>query len=319
MEAEELIELYRQMVLIRRFEERTAQMYGMGKIGGFCHLYIGQEAVAVGAISALREDDYVMTAYRDHGHALAIGSDPKAVMAELFGRETGLCKGKGGSMHLFDEKHNFLGGYAIVGGQIPVAAGVGFAIKYRGGDQVVLCSFGEGAINQGAFHESLNLAALWKLPVIHLCENNRYGMGTAVERASAVWDITQRASSYNMDREEVDGMDVLAVRESIERAVKRAREESLPTLMEARTYRFRGHSMSDPIHSHYRSREEVEDQRERDPIALFRAKLEKDGVLSEETIGEIEEEVRALVAETVDFSNESHEPSLASLHEDVYV
>lgn len=319
MEDTEKIGLYRQMVLLRRFEERTAQMYGMGKIGGFCHLYIGQEAVAVGALSVLREDDYVLTAYRDHGHCLARGSDPDRIMAELFGRTTGLCKGKGGSMHLFDSTTNFLGGYAIVAGHVPLAAGVGFAITYRGEDRVVLCFFGEGAANQGVFHEALNLAVLWKLPVVYICENNRYGMGTPVERASATYDIYKKAAAYDMEREWIDGMDVLVVREHVAKAVQRAREESLPTFIEARTYRFRGHSMSDPTHGHYRTREEVEEQQKRDPMVLFGNMLKAEGILDDAMQKEIEGEIKAIVDASVDFAEESPEPLLSALYEDVYV
>ena len=252
-------------------------MFTLGHIGGFCHLYIGQEAVCVGAISCLREDDYVLSAYRDHGHCIIKGSSPKKVMAELFGKSTGLCKGKGGSMHLFDAEKNFLGGFAIVGGHLPIATGAAFAIKYQKKDQVVLCFFGEGAVNIGAFHESLNIAATWKLPVIYLCENNRYGMGTPIERATSLYDICQKACAYSMERDHIDGMDVLAVRESVEKAIQRAREHSIPTLIEARTYRFRGHSMLDP--AHYRTKEELEEQLKRDPIGTFKEKLLKDSTL----------------------------------------
>jgi len=316
---EQLIEMYRQMVLIRRFEEKAAQMYGMGKIGGFCHLYIGEEAVAVGAIAALREDDYVLSAYRDHGHALVKGIDPNKVMAELFGKVTGSSHGKGGSMHLFDATKHFLGGYAIVGGHVPIATGVAFATKYRGEDKVTLCFFGEGATNQGVFHEALNLAALWKLPIVYLCENNRYGMGTSIERASAVWDVYQKACAYDMPRGLVDGMDVLAVYRGVSNAVKQARERHIPTLLEARTYRFRGHSMSDPIHGHYRTKEEVEEQKKHDPILLFGNTLKEEGVLTNTGIEEIEKLVKAIVDESVKYAEESPEPPLESIYEDVYV
>src|ERR671939_27721 len=237
-------DLLRSMLLMRRFEERAAEAYAMGKIGGFCHLYIGQEAVGAVAISTLRDDDYVIGSYREHGQALARGIPPRTVMAELFGRVDGCSKGKGGSMHLFDRSVNFLGGHGIVGAHIPIATGVGFAIKYRGGDQVCLCFFGEAAVNNGAIHEALNMAALWKLPVIYLIENNRYGMGTAIERASAINDIYERACSYDMPRALVDGQDVFAVREAVGEAVRRARTEQVPTLLEVRTYRFMGPSMS---------------------------------------------------------------------------
>src|SRR6267143_1665398 len=217
--------IYRQMLLVRRFEEKSAEAYSAGKIGGFCHLYIGQEAVAIGAISTIRKDDYVLTSYREHAHAIAKGISPESVMAELFGKATGCSKGKGGSMHMFDKEVNFLGGHAIVGGQIPLATGVAFASKYKGTDQVALSFFGEAAVNQGAFHESLNMAQLWKLPCIYICENNQYGMGTSVERAMSLQDVSQKARAYELAGEWVDGMDVLAVREATQRAVKRAREE----------------------------------------------------------------------------------------------
>src|SRR5438046_1065693 len=243
---ETLVELLRQMVLIRRFEEKCAESYSLGKIGGFCHLYIGQEAVGVGSISTLREDDYVLTSYREHGQAIAKGISPEAVMAELYGKAGGCSRGKGGSMHMFDQRVNFLGGHAIVGGQIPLATGVAFAAKYQETDRVTLCFFGEAAVNQGAFHESLNMAQLWKLPCIYICENNMYGMGTSLERAMSFQDVAQKSCAYELESEFVDGMDVLKMREATQRAIKRGREESLPTLLEARTYRYMGHSMSDP-------------------------------------------------------------------------
>jgi len=243
---ETLINLYYQMLLIRRFEEKCAESYSIGKIGGFCHLYIGQEAVGVGAISVLRQDDYVLTSYREHGQAIAKGMSPDAVMAELYGKAGGCSQGKGGSMHLFNSEINFMGGHAIVGGQIPLATGVAFAAKYQETDRVAVCFFGEAAVNQGAFHESLNMAQLWKLPCIYICENNKYGMGTSLARAMSAHDISEKALSYEMASEVVDGMDVIAMRECMQRAVDRARRDSLPTLIEARTYRFMGHSMSDP-------------------------------------------------------------------------
>src|SRR5713101_5877681 len=243
---ETLLRIFHQMVLIRRFEEKCAESYSLGKIGGFCHLYIGQEAVGVGSISAIREDDYVITSYREHGQAIAKGISPEAVMAELYGKAGGCSGGKGGSMHMFDKDVNFLGGHAIVGGQIPLATGVAFASKYKGTDQVTLCFFGEAAVNQGSFHESLNMAQLWKLPCIYICENNQYGMGTSLERSMSLQDVAQKACAYDVASEFVDGMDVLAVREATQRAVERARKQSLPTLLEFRTYRFMGHSMSDP-------------------------------------------------------------------------
>jgi pyruvate dehydrogenase E1 component alpha subunit len=319
MKKEQLVELYRMMLLIRRFEERTAQAYGMQKISGFCHLYIGQEAVGVGTMAALQPDDYFISAYRDHGHILAKGADPKLVMAELFGKVGGISKGKGGSMHLFDIEKRFMGGHGIVGGQIPLATGFGFAIKYKKVDQVVVCSMGEGAVHQGAFHESLNLAKLWKLPVIYIIENNRYGMGTPMERASAVWDLSQLATSYDMAKATVDGMNVLAVYDIVKEAVHRGRKDKEPTLIEARTYRFKGHSMSDPVHSHYRTKEEVEEQKKNDPIDTFKEKLKNDNVLTDETVKKLEAEIKQIINEAVEFAENSPEPPLESVYKDVYV
>ena len=318
LDQEKLLWMYRMMLLIRRFEERSAQMYGMQKIGGFCHLYIGQEAVGVGTVAAMRDDDYLISAYRDHGHILAKGTDPNPVMAELFGKATGVSKGKGGSMHLFDAEKRFMGGHGIVGGQIPLATGMGFAIRYKKLDNVVICSFGEGAVHQGAFHESLNLAKLWKLPVIYLIENNRYGMGTPLERASAVWDLSQKACSYDMARATVDGMDILKVYDVMSEAIERARSESEPTLIEARTYRFRGHSMSDPVHSHYRTKEEVEEQKAHDPIKNFESHLLKQKVLTKEMIKEMESAIKKEVMDSVDFAEKSPLPPPESRFEDVY-
>jgi pyruvate dehydrogenase E1 component alpha subunit len=312
-------ELLRSMLLIRRFEERCAEAYALGKIGGFCHLYIGQEAVGVGAISALRDDDYVITTYRDHGQALARGIPPRNIMAELFGRADGISKGKGGSMHLFDRERNFLGGHGIVGGHIPLATGVGFAIKYRGGDQVCLCFFGEAAVNGGAFHEALNMAALWKLPVIYAIENNRYGMGTALERASAINDIAERACSYDMPNEVVDGQDVLAVRDATARAVARARSEHIPTLLEMRTYRFMGHSMSDAVSGTYRTKEELEEHIKRDPITVLRARMEQDGEWSDTDMTKLDDEAKAIAEDAWNFADASPEPPVESLYEDVLV
>src|SRR5919109_4530890 len=286
IDRETLIELYHQMLLIRRFEEKAAESYSMGKIGGFCHLYIGQEAVAVGAISALRPDDYVLTSYREHGQAIAKGISPESVMAELFGKAGGCSRGKGGSMHMFDKEVNFLGGHAIVGGQIPLATGVAFATKYKGTDQVTLVFFGEAAVNQGAFHESLNMAQLWKLPCIYICENNQYGMGTSLERAMSLQDISQKSCAYEMASEFVDGMDVLAVRNATMRAVERARKDNLPTLLEVRTYRFMGHSMSDP--GKYRTRAEIEKYQERDPIKLFSASLLEQKIVDDKALEAID-------------------------------
>jgi pyruvate dehydrogenase E1 component alpha subunit len=301
-----LLNIYHQMLLIRRFEEKCAESYSLGKIGGFCHLYIGQEAVAVGAISALRPDDYVITSYREHGQAIAKGISPDAIMAELYGKSGGCSKGKGGSMHLFDASVNFLGGHAIVGGQIPLATGVAFASKYKETDQATICFFGEAAVNQGAFHESLNMAQLWKLPCIYLCENNMYGMGTSAERAMSMYEVATKACAYELASEVVDGMDVLAMRQATQRALERARKDSLPTLLEARTYRYMGHSMSDP--GKYRTRAEIEKHQERDPIRLFRSVLEEHGMLDEKQAAEIESQVKEQVEQSVRFADESPEP-----------
>jgi pyruvate dehydrogenase E1 component alpha subunit len=312
-------ELLRSMLLQRRFEERTAEAYALGKIGGFCHLYIGQEACGTGAISVLRDDDYVITTYRDHGQALARGMSPRSIMAELFGKADGCSRGKGGSMHLFDSNVNFLGGHGIVGGHIPIATGVAFAIKYRGGDQVILCFMGEAAVNNGAFHEALNMAALWKLPVIYIIENNRYGMGTALERASAINDIAERANAYDMPRAVLDGQDVLAVRAGIAEAVERARRDSIPTLVEVRTYRFMGHSMSDAVSGTYRTKAELDEYLKRDPITLLRATMQENGELSEEEVAKMDEEIKAIVQDAWDFADASPEPPLEALYEDVLV
>lgn len=304
------------MLLIRRFEEKCAESYSLGKIGGFCHLYIGQEAVGVGSISALRKDDYVITSYREHGQALAKGISADAIMAELYGKATGCSHGKGGSMHLFDKDVNFLGGHAIVGGQIPLATGVAFASKYQETDQVTLCYFGEAAVNQGAFHESLNLAQLWKLPCIYICENNMYGMGTSLERAMSFSDVAQKSCAYEVASEFVDGMDVLAMRHATERAVKRAREESLPTLLEARTYRYMGHSMSDP--GNYRTRAEIEKHQERDPIKIFTSTLKEHKLISDDEIAAIEKEIKEEVEHAARFADESPLPDPGELYTNVY-
>ena len=308
----------RQMVLIRRFEEKAGEAYSLGKIGGFCHLYIGQEAVAVGSLAALRPDDYITCSYREHGHALARGVSPRAVMAELFGKAAGCSGGKGGSMHLFDASLGFLGGHAIVGGHIPLSTGMAFAVKYRNTDQVAVCYFGEAAVNNGAFHEALNMAALWKLPAIYICENNRYGMGTALERASAIYDISERACSYDMANEVVDGQDVLVMHAAMERAVERARADKHPTLLEVRTYRFMGHSMSDPIHGHYRTREEVEDQRKRDPIAVWAQRLIEEELMDQAGVKALDKEVVEEVEEAYRFADEAPDPAPEELYSDVY-
>ncbi len=317
-DAEALRRMLRDMILIRHFEEKAAEAYAHGKIGGFCHLYIGQEAVAVGTMAALRPDDYVLTSYREHGQALARGISARAVMAELFGKASGSSGGKGGSMHIFDAAAKFLGGHAIVGGHIPLVTGVAFAIKYREGDQVAVGFFGEAAVNNGAFHEALNMAAVWRLPAIYICENNRYGMGTALERASAIYDVAQRACSYDMPAEVVDGMDVLAVRDAVQRAAQRGRERYSPTLLEIRTYRFMGHSMSDPIHGHYRTKDEVEVAKGKDPIHTFADKLRAQGLLDDDRWQTMEAEVADEVDDAVRFADESPDPAPEALFTDVY-
>jgi pyruvate dehydrogenase E1 component alpha subunit len=316
IDRETLLKMLYQMILIRRFEEKAAEAYTLGKIGGFCHLYIGQEAVAVGALAALTRDDYVMTSYRDHGHALALGTPPDEVMAELFGRAGGCSAGKGGSMHLFDRDANFLGGHGIVGGQIPLATGVAFAAKYKNTGRVSVVFFGEAAVNQGAFHESLNMAQLWKLPCIYVCENNQYGMGTSLARAMSMQDVSQKACAYGLAAEFVDGMDVLAVYEAMRRAAERARVESLPSLIEIRTYRFMGHSMSDP--GNYRTRAEIEKYQERDPVKVFSRSLKDKGVMDDAALKEIEDRVRAEVERAVKFADESPEPAPEELFTHVY-
>jgi pyruvate dehydrogenase E1 component alpha subunit len=318
VEAELARRLLYDMMLIRRFEEKAAENYALGKIGGFLHLSIGEEAVAAGVTSVLRPDDYAISTYREHGHCLARGSDPRRVMAELFGRRDGLSKGKGGSMHLFDKSRNFLGGHAIVGAHLPLAAGVAFAIKYQGSDQVIVCYFGDGAVAEGEFHEAMNLAALWKLPVVYVCENNRYAMGTSVERALAETEIWKFGRVYNIPCEPVDGMDVLAIREVVGRAVERARADKTPSLIEVRTYRFRGHSMRDPAGAVYRTKEEVEREKLRDPIGLFRERALRDGLVTEADVRTIEKDVNDLVDEAVAFADASPEPPVEWLLTDIF-
>ncbi len=313
------MELLRSMLLQRRFEERSAEAYALGKIGGFCHLYIGQEAVSTGALSVLRPDDYVITTYRDHGIALARGMSARAVMAELFGRQDGCSRGKGGSMHLFDTNVNMLGGHGIVGGHVPIATGVGFAIKYRGGDQVITCFMGESVVNTGAFHEALNMAALWKLPCVFIIENNRYGMGTALERASAIHDIYERGAAYNMARAQCDGQDVFTVRQAVSEAVERARKEQMPTLLEIRTYRFMGHSMSDAVSGTYRTKAELEEYMKRDPITILSTHMKENGELTDEQLQQIDADLKAVVQDAWDFADASPELPLEALWEDVLV
>jgi len=319
MDREDLFTLYRRMLLIRRFEERSAEMYALAKIAGFLHLYIGEEAIAVGAIAAIRTDDYVISAYRDHGHCLAKGSDPSQVMAELFGKATGLCKGKGGSMHLVDAKRNFMGGYAIVGGHLPLATGLAFAVKYQKRDQLVLCFFGEGAVPSGQAHEAFNLAALWKLPVIFVCENNRYAMGTPITRGIALYsDLAGKVRAHGIQAETVDGMDVLAVRTLMKTVVRKVRAEPQPYFVEATTYRFMGHSMADPAHGHYRTKEEVEEERGRDPLVLLRQTIMSQGLGTEADFKRLEREMSEIVAVAVKFADESPFPARTALEKDVY-
>jgi pyruvate dehydrogenase E1 component subunit alpha len=301
--------MLREMLLIRRFEEKAAEAYALGKIGGFCHLYIGQEAVAVGVSAALEPTDYVIASYREHGQALVRGISARAAMAELFGKSTGCSGGKGGSMHLFDAEKRFMGGHGIVGGHLPLATGLAFAIKYRGGDEVCACFFGEAAVNIGAFHEALNMAAVWKLPVIFLCENNRYGMGTAFERVAAVTDVVEHACSYDMAGEVVNGMDVLDVQAATQRAVQRARKGGHPTLLEVRTYRYMGHSMSDPLHGVYRTKDEVEEQKKKDPIAQLFQRLRQEGAIDQTGYDALDAEVKAEVEDAVKFADESPDPA----------
>jgi pyruvate dehydrogenase E1 component alpha subunit len=311
-----LLKLYREMLLVRRFEEKTAEMYQAAKIGGFCHLNIGEEATIVGTISALRPKDYVYSTYREHGHAIAKGVDPNAVMAELFGKETGTSRGRGGSMHLFSQEHRFYGGYAIVGQALPIACGSAYAINYEEKDEVVMSIFGDGATNIGAFHESLNVAKLWHLPIVFVCVNNLYGMGTAVSRASAVTEIWKKACAYDMTGERVDGMDVLAVRRITDQLVAQAREKHEPSLLECVTYRYRGHSMSDP--DTYRGKDEVKEWQSRDGILSLADYMKKQKMLDDQQIQKIDDEVTAQVEAAVKFADESPEPDPKDLYRDVY-
>lgn len=316
MDAGLLLSLYRQMVLARRFEEAAAKAYAQGRIGGFLHLYIGQEAVAVGALSAARPTDYVVATYREHVHYLARTGNAKAAMAELFGKEGGCAKGRGGSMHFFDAARRFMGGWAIVGGHVPIAAGVAFATRYRDAGDVTLCFFGDGTANQGAFHEGLALAALWKLPVVFICENNQYAMGTPLYRTLAVEDVSVRALGYPMARRTVNGDDVMEMRDVVSRAIARARDESLPMLIEAKTYRFRGHSVADP--AKYRTKEEVQQWMARDPITILAQRIDTLGVATEAQLREIDAEVKAEIREAVAFAEASPDPAPESLYDFVY-
>jgi pyruvate dehydrogenase E1 component alpha subunit len=314
---EELLRFYREMLLIRRFEERAGQLYGLGLIGGFCHLYIGQEAVAVGLQTALTDKDSVVTGYRDHGHMLLCGIDPKIVMAELTGREAGISRGKGGSMHMFSVEHKFYGGHGIVGAQVPIGAGLAFAHKYSGDGGINVAYFGDGASNQGQVYEAFNMAALWKLPVIFVVENNRYAMGTSVNRSSAETHFWRRGEAFRIPGMKVDGMDVLAVHGAAKVAIEHVRGGNGPIIMEMQTYRYRGHSMSDP--AKYRTREEVQEVREKsDPIEGMKDELAAAGV-TEDELKAIDKDIRAIVAEAADFAETSPEPALSELYTDVVV
>ncbi|WP_167647780.1 pyruvate dehydrogenase (acetyl-transferring) E1 component subunit alpha [Mameliella alba] len=314
---EELTQYYRDMLLIRRFEEKAGQLYGMGLIGGFCHLYIGQEAVVVGLEAAAEDGDKRITSYRDHGHMLACGMDPNGVMAELTGREGGYSKGKGGSMHMFSREKHFYGGHGIVGAQVPLGAGLAFADKYKGNGRVTFTYFGDGAANQGQVYETFNMAALWELPVIFVIENNQYAMGTAMKRSTSTPDIYHRGNAFGIPGEMVDGMDVLAVKAAGEKAVKHCRAGKGPYILEIKTYRYRGHSMSDP--AKYRTREEVSKMREeRDPIDHVRDMLVQGGHASEEDLKAIDKEIKAVVNASAEFARESPEPALDELWTDIY-
>jgi pyruvate dehydrogenase E1 component subunit alpha len=315
---EEELAAYRQMLLIRRFEERAAQLYGMGLIGGFCHLYIGQEAVVVGMQMAIEPGDQVITTYRDHGHMLATGMDPKGVMAELTGRQGGYSKGKGGSMHMFSKEKNFYGGHGIVGANVPLGAGIAFANRYRGNGRVCLTYFGDGAANQGQVYESFNMAKLWKLPVVFIIENNKYAMGTSVERSAATTDFSQRGRSFDIPGEQVDGMDVRAVKATGARVVRQVREGAGPYILEMLTYRYRGHSMSDP--AKYRTREEVQKMREEhDPIEQVRRRVLEARLVSEGELKAIDADVRTIVNAAAEFAQNDDEPAEGELWRDVLV
>lgn len=305
------------MLLMRKFEEKAGQLYGQQKIRGFCHLYIGQEAVVAGAMSVLRKEDSMITAYRDHAHAIAKGMSPNAAMAELYGKVTGCSKGKGGSMHFFDKENNFAGGHGIVGGQIPLGAGLAFAEKYNGTDNVCVCYMGDGAVRQGSLNETFNMAMLWKLPVVFVCENNGYAMGTSVKRTTNMIDIYKMGLAFDMPSAPVDGMDVVAVHNAMDEAVERARKGEGPTFLEIRTYRYKGHSMSDP--AKYRTKEELEQYKERDPIAAVKHAIVENKFADEAWFEQEDARVKQIVNESVKFAEESEYPKAEELFEDVYV
>ncbi len=312
----QLLPLYKQMLTIRRVEEAAAKAYAQGKIGGFLHLGIGQEAVCTGAIAAISPQDYIVCTYRSHGHYIAKGGTPKEVLAELYGKSTGASHGFGGSMHSFSDKLRMLGGHGIVGGHVPLATGVAFASKYKKTDEVTLCFFGDGSVPQGAFHEGLSLAGLWKLPIVFICENNQYSMGTPLYRTLAVSDVTERAAGYGVARERFEGHDVLLVQERIAEAVERARKEQQPTLVEIITYRFRGHSMSDP--GNYRTKDEIEEWKKRDPVTVARTKLVEELGVTEDTLTTLEAGVRAEIGEATRFAEESPQPTVEDMWKYVY-
>ncbi|MDR3512132.1 MAG: pyruvate dehydrogenase (acetyl-transferring) E1 component subunit alpha [Caulobacteraceae bacterium] len=314
---DELLGFYREMLLIRRFEERAGQLYGMGLIGGFCHLYIGQEAIAVGMQGIKQPGDQVITGYRDHGHMLACGMDPRAVMAELTGRAAGAAKGKGGSMHMFSTSHDFYGGHGIVGAQVSLGTGLGLSNRYRDNGKVAFVYFGDGAANQGQVYESFNMAELWRLPVVYVIENNQYAMGTSVERSSSETHLFKRGASFNIPGAEVDGMDVLAVRDAGAKAAEHARSGNGPFILEMKTYRYRGHSMSDP--AKYRTREEVDEVRKtRDPIDHLQERLEKAGLADEAALKAIDADVKKIVADAAEFARTAPEPEPGELYTEVY-
>ena len=317
MDKATLLDWYRQMVLIRRFEQKCAELYQLGKIGGFLHLYIGQEATAVGSIAARRPQDHVITAYRDHAHALVVGADPKALMAELLGKATGVSKGKGGSMHLASVEHNYWGGYGIVGGHVPLGTGLALAEKYKGTDAVVLCYMGDGSTNIGYFHESLNMAGVWDLPIIYIVENNQYGMGTSVARASAAPDMVTKAAGYAIPARKVDGMDVFEVYNAVRETIDAIHAGQAPQFLEVNTYRFEGHSMGDPLR--YRTKDEVEKWREDDPIGILERHILKENVATKEELEQIDDEVEAVIEEAVQFAEQSPLPAPEALFEGIYV
>ncbi len=315
--AKHYLKWYEDMLLMRKFEERAGQLYGMQKIKGFCHLYIGQEAIVAGAMTVLKPEDNMITAYRDHAHALAKGTSARAVMAELYGKETGCSKGKGGSMHLFDAEHRFFGGHGIVGGQIPLGAGIAFAERYNGTKNVTVCYMGDGAVRQGAFHEALNMAMIWSIPVVFIIENNNYAMGTSVKRTSNVTALYKLGLSYDIPSEPVDGMSVEDVHEAMEKAVGHAREGKGPYLLEMNTYRYKGHSMSDP--AKYRTKDEVESYKAKDPVEMVLKTIQEKKYASEKEIEAIQNKIKDIVEDSVTFAEESKYPDPSELYIDVYV